>query len=319
MHPERKHKARLYLQRGDKFPEKLYSVVEDGCILRWDNNGVRISLGSPTLYNTSNSILEDNPGPKNYEALVMDLYPGFVQIPLFTNLRRLFREYSFGWHVSSRGVFSFSHPYFRRGRQDLLANIKTRRKTIPFYKCSFGQRINRRRSLKLKEVPDYSEELTSDLRAALNKNNNSLDEEKFTSLGYYEKQREVRNRRSKLNNESMLKLGSKNGAKLELTEMETCRERLTKKMQLRDILVSYIKNEFDSEQYIQLLSTYPFSWNGILSGDDETINQEPKENTSLPFDSPAKSDYVEWLSGNSGYLRPITSYEGYIIREYCPL
>ncbi|CAI9717272.1 XP_009051111.1hypothetical protein LOTGIDRAFT_159233 [Octopus vulgaris] len=320
MNPERKQKARLYLQRGDKFPEKLYAVVEDGRILRWDSNGVRISLGFPTQQNASNSLIEENPGPKNYEALVMDLYPGFVQIPQFTNLRRLFREYSFGWHVSSRGVFSFSHPYFRRGRQDLLANIKTRRKTIPFYKCGFGQRVSRR-SLKLKRDPDefdYSEELPPDFHAALNKNNNSLEEGKVTNVGHCEKQRETRNRRSKINNEAVSKLDSKHG-KFEQSEMESSRQRLMKKLQLRDILSSYIKNEFDNEQDIQLLSMYLFCWSGIFNGANDTTDQILTETLSSPFDSSTQAEYIEWLSGNSGYLRPVSNSGGNIIREYCPL
>ncbi len=57
--------------------------------------------------------------------------PGLVQIASFANFRRQLREYSFEWRNNSdiSGEYVFSHPYFIRGRRDLLQQILTRRKT----------------------------------------------------------------------------------------------------------------------------------------------------------------------------------------------
>lgn len=70
---------------------------------------------------------------KNSEPLVMDFHPRIVQIPQLTNLRHLFYEFSFDWHVSSRGFISFSHSYFCRSWLGSLINIKTTRESTPFY------------------------------------------------------------------------------------------------------------------------------------------------------------------------------------------
>ena len=104
-------RIRLIFNPKDQFPSKLYDVCNDGYLIRWNRNG-SVSV----------------PNESAFEAEVMELYPGFLQIASFVNLRRLFREYGFDWIVTQENILEFSHPLFVRGRKQLLSEIKTRRK-----------------------------------------------------------------------------------------------------------------------------------------------------------------------------------------------
>ncbi|KAL4231477.1 hypothetical protein ACF0H5_009054 [Mactra antiquata] len=105
--------VRLILDYKDQFPQKLYDVVCDGGLFRWNRNG-------------SVSVLDEESFVNN----VMKWYPGFLQIPSFQNLKRLFREYGFDRVVNQNYELEFSHPYFQYGRRDLLTEIRTRRKSF---------------------------------------------------------------------------------------------------------------------------------------------------------------------------------------------
>ena len=106
-----RRRIRLIFNPKDQFPSKLYDVCNDGYLMRWNRNG-SVSV----------------PNEAAFEAEVMELYPGFLQIASFVNLRRLFREYGFDWAITQDNVVEFSHPLFVRGRKQLLPDIKTRRK-----------------------------------------------------------------------------------------------------------------------------------------------------------------------------------------------
>lgn len=108
-----KKRIRLIFNPKDQFPSKLYDVCNDGYLIRWNRNG-SVSV----------------PDEDAFEANVMDLYPGFLQIPSFVNFRRLFREYGFEWVINQDNILEFSHPLFVRGRKQLLPEIKTRRKSF---------------------------------------------------------------------------------------------------------------------------------------------------------------------------------------------
>lgn len=96
------------------FPEKLYDVASDDYLFRWTDGGTWISVVEEEVF----------------EKEVMRRYPGFLQIPSFVNLRRLFREYKFDWRVNEEtSLYEFHHPCFRKDKPELLANIKTRRKS----------------------------------------------------------------------------------------------------------------------------------------------------------------------------------------------
>ena len=108
-----KKRIRLIFNPKDQFPSKLYDVCNDGYLMRWNRNG-SVSV----------------PNEEAFETEVMELYPGFLQIPSFVNLRRLFREYGFDWVVTQDNIVEFSHPLFVRGRKQLLTEIKTRRRAF---------------------------------------------------------------------------------------------------------------------------------------------------------------------------------------------
>ncbi|KAK6186577.1 hypothetical protein SNE40_008591 [Patella caerulea] len=114
--------------KTDRFPEKLYDVVEDNYVIRWGADGT--------------SIFVDENG---FAEIIMECYPGFLQIPDFPNFRRLFREYSFDWE-NRDSIFEFSHPCFIRGKPELLGQILTRRKS--YYKKTPA-------ADKRRELPDY--------------------------------------------------------------------------------------------------------------------------------------------------------------------
>ena len=108
-----KRRIRLIFNPKDGFPSKLYDVCNDGYLIKWNRNG-------------SVSVTDE----ADFEAQVMEIYPGFLQIPSFLNFRRLFREYGFEWVINQDNVLEFSHPLFVRGRKQLLSDIKTRRKSF---------------------------------------------------------------------------------------------------------------------------------------------------------------------------------------------
>ena len=108
-----KKRIRLIFNPKDHFPAKLYDVCNDGYLVKWNRNG-------------SVSVIDE----AEFEAHVMDVYPGFLQIPSFINFRRLFREYGFEWVINQDNVLEFSHTLFVRGRRQLLPQIKTRRKSF---------------------------------------------------------------------------------------------------------------------------------------------------------------------------------------------
>ena len=108
-----KKRIRLIFNPKDHFPAKLYDVCNDGHLVKWNRNG-------------SISVIDE----EAFEKQVMDLYPGFLQIPNFLNFRRLFREYGFEWVINQDDILEFSHPLFVRGRRQLLPDIRTRRKSF---------------------------------------------------------------------------------------------------------------------------------------------------------------------------------------------
>lgn len=95
-----------------KFPLKLYKVVEDGILIKWTNDGQGL-------------IVEEN----DFEEKVMALYPGFVQVPTFHNLRRLFRDYNFKFRVLRRrkphgAILELRHPFFTKHNVDKLIHVR---------------------------------------------------------------------------------------------------------------------------------------------------------------------------------------------------
>jgi hypothetical protein len=108
-----KKRYRLIVDFKSQFPEKLYDVVNDGALIKWNRNG-SISV-------TSEEEFENN---------VMKWYPGFLQIPSFQNFKRLFREYGFDRVVNQNNQYEWSHEMFVRGRREFLSEIKTRRKSF---------------------------------------------------------------------------------------------------------------------------------------------------------------------------------------------
>lgn len=111
---------RVILDLKCQFPEKLYDVANDCMLIKWNRN-------------ESVSVISEEEFVKN----VMKWYPGFLQIPSIANLKRLFREYGFDRILNQNNTYEWSHPRFIRGRRELLAEIKTRRK-------SYGIQFNRR-------------------------------------------------------------------------------------------------------------------------------------------------------------------------------
>ena len=108
-----KKRFRLIVDFKSQFPEKLYDVANDGALIKWNRNG-SVSV-------TSEQEFENN---------VMKWYPGFLQIPSFQNLKRLFREYGFDRIVNQNNQYEWSHEMFVRGRREFLPEIKTRRKSF---------------------------------------------------------------------------------------------------------------------------------------------------------------------------------------------
>lgn len=94
-----------YRSKFFRFPEKLFKVTNDSLIIRWTEDGYGI-------------LIEEF----HYESHVMDLYPGFVQVGTFHNLRRLLRDYGFEFVVLRRrhglsdlGMkLEYRHPLFTR-------------------------------------------------------------------------------------------------------------------------------------------------------------------------------------------------------------
>ncbi|RUS72145.1 hypothetical protein EGW08_020087 [Elysia chlorotica] len=105
------------------------AVVNDGIIIRWadDNNGIIVQ-------------------EKEFEQNVMQMYPGFVQVDAFHNLRRLFRDYNFKFRILQRKsscpglVLEFRHPNFSRENFDQLSQVKKRQR---FRKLKYLQRYQR--------------------------------------------------------------------------------------------------------------------------------------------------------------------------------
>lgn len=98
-----------------KFPKKLMKVANDGILIKWteDNDGLLVHK-------------------KEYEDNVMKMYPGFVQVGAFNNLRRLFRDYNFDFRIvqnkySNRGLqVEFRHPNFTKDNFHSLSQVKKR-------------------------------------------------------------------------------------------------------------------------------------------------------------------------------------------------
>ncbi|KAL3864638.1 hypothetical protein ACJMK2_006303 [Sinanodonta woodiana] len=107
-------RLRLSMDPKERFPEKLYDVVNDGILVCWNHNG-------------SVSLCVDE---KVFEKNVKICYPGFLQIPTFLNFRRLFREYGFDWRVNDEGDLEFSHPGFDQNDRTRLSMVKTKRKSF---------------------------------------------------------------------------------------------------------------------------------------------------------------------------------------------
>ncbi|KAK7108933.1 hypothetical protein V1264_013068 [Littorina saxatilis] len=108
-------RTRLFCDSKGRFPGKLYEVASDGYLIKWSSDGLSIFVEE-----------------EYFEDKVMECYPGFVQIATFLNLRRLFREYSFDWRIveGTDTLFEFSHPDFIRGREDLLREVTTKRRSV---------------------------------------------------------------------------------------------------------------------------------------------------------------------------------------------
>ena len=100
-----------------KFPKKLMTVANDGILIKWsdDNSGIIVQ-------------------EKEFERNVMQMYPGFVQVETFHNLRRLFRDYNFKFRIlqrkrsSSGMVLEFRHQSFSRDNFDQLSHVKKRQR-----------------------------------------------------------------------------------------------------------------------------------------------------------------------------------------------
>ncbi|KAK3582766.1 hypothetical protein CHS0354_015293 [Potamilus streckersoni] len=107
-------RLRLSMDPKERFPEKLYDVVNDGVLVCWNSNG-------------SVSLCVDE---EVFEKNVQICYPGFLQIPTFLNFRRLFREYGFDWRVNDEGNLEFSHPGFDQNDRSRLTDVKTKRKSF---------------------------------------------------------------------------------------------------------------------------------------------------------------------------------------------
>ncbi|KAH9518529.1 hypothetical protein Btru_017061 [Bulinus truncatus] len=61
----------------------------------------------------------------------MKLYPGFVQVETFHNLRRLFRDYGFRFRILRKkkpygAKVEFRHPHFLRDSPDMILRVKKR-------------------------------------------------------------------------------------------------------------------------------------------------------------------------------------------------
>ncbi|GFR69219.1 transmembrane protein 2 [Elysia marginata] len=111
------NELRLRFSFGSKynFPKKLMAVADDGILIRWTVDNSRLVVQK-----------------KEFEENVMTMYPGFVQVGTFHNLRRLFRDYSFNFRIiqnkhSYRGLqVEFRHPHFSRDNFHLLSLVKKR-------------------------------------------------------------------------------------------------------------------------------------------------------------------------------------------------
>ncbi|WAR21045.1 hypothetical protein MAR_015019 [Mya arenaria] len=126
-----KRRYRLIMDFKANFPEKLYDVCNDGALVHWNPNG---SL-SPAFYAEMTvtdfcplAFLIFTAKIRQWEKFAK--YPGFLQIPSFLNFKRLFREYGFERDINQNGIIEWSHPWFVRGRREMVNNIKTRRKSF---------------------------------------------------------------------------------------------------------------------------------------------------------------------------------------------
>jgi hypothetical protein len=114
----------------ERFPEKAFTVANDGFLLKWNDEGTAVYVDDT-----------------DFENIVMKYYPGFLQIPSFANFRRLFREYGFDWVILDETNFlQFSHPFFIRGNPDLLPNVLTKRKSFGSSPRDIAVRRERRHS-----------------------------------------------------------------------------------------------------------------------------------------------------------------------------
>lgn len=103
------------LEDKECFPEKLFDVANENKLIFWNKKGNSITISE-----------------KKFEEEIMEVHPGFVKIPQFANFRRLAREYAFHWKIVDDEcdlTLEFSHPFFIRGKKELLTNILTKRKS----------------------------------------------------------------------------------------------------------------------------------------------------------------------------------------------
>ena len=90
-----------------RFPTKLFMAANSqNDLIRWSDDGRSI-------------IVDDG----QFESEVMTVFPGLVQIASFPNFRRQLREYSFNWSINIDSEFEFCHPYFLKGREDILEEV----------------------------------------------------------------------------------------------------------------------------------------------------------------------------------------------------
>ena len=107
-------RVRLILDPKQQFPEKVYAVASDGFLIKWNDSGTGVILCPE----------------QQFEKHVMKCYPGFVKIPNYANIRRLFREYGFDWTLYEDDSIEFEHPCLVKGKPNLLSGVKTRRKSL---------------------------------------------------------------------------------------------------------------------------------------------------------------------------------------------
>lgn len=227
-----KPRLRLSMDPKERWPDKLYDVANDGYLLKWNPTG--------------NSVIVEEAG---FADKVMHCYPGFVQIPLFLNLRRLFREYGFDWKIVDDGnTFEFSHPCLVRGQRQMLDEIRTRRKSFskleegtdifkpPFLTASPSKKYCTRSSVKPKQdCATRKPEEVNDKAGC-----------KFTST---ERLQHGSTAQHKTNDNARVPIDS---------EIETC-SRPTN-LTIADVMVHYAVHEMNLDEFASWAETFPLNY-----------------------------------------------------------